>query len=95
MTPDDPGCVRGNEIEHWRLSTIIQKRIKQKGSTTKVVDAEGAPTEGATANVVDFVALLEKSLGEKSGETNASPGKTAANKSPAKKATTGKPRKSA
>ena len=78
-----------------RLSTIFLKRIKQKGSTTKVVDAHGSPTEGAPANVVDFVALLKKILGEKGGETKKAHSKTAVRKSPDKQATKGRFRTSA
>ena len=71
-----------------RLSEIIRKRIKQKGKTTTVLEEGDEPREDAATNVVDFVALLEKSLGSKAG-------KAAANKkAPAKKATkTAKPRK--
>ena len=46
-----------------RLAAIIRKRIKDKGATTKVLE-EPAPSEDATTNVVDFVSLLQKSLGE-------------------------------
>ena len=49
-----------------RLSGIIRKRIKQKGATTKVLEEAGAPDDAAT-NVVDFVALLQKSLAGKAG----------------------------
>jgi DNA end-binding protein Ku len=51
-----------------RLSDIIRKRIKQKGKTTKVLEEADEPDEGAATNVVDFVALLQKSLGEKGGK---------------------------
>ena len=73
-----------------RLSEIIRKRIKQKGATAKVVE-DDEPREGAATNVVDFVALLQKSLGKK----DASAGK-GARKTPAKPATrkaAAKPRK--
>jgi len=43
-----------------RLSAIIQKRIKDVGSTTKF--EEPAQHEDATTNVVDFMSLLQKSL---------------------------------
>lgn len=66
-----------------RLSDIIRKRIKQKGKTTKVLDEPEEPQEGAATNVVDFVALLQKSLGKK-GEPKAA--KTTAKKAPAKAA---------
>jgi len=62
-----------------RLSDIIKKRIKSKGATAKV--SEDAPhREDAATNVVDFVALLQKSL----GENRRTPAK-AASKTPAKK----------
>lgn len=47
-----------------RLTSVIRKRIKQKGATTKVLEEHDAP-EDATTNVVDFVALLQKSLAGK------------------------------
>ncbi|GHC11372.1 non-homologous end joining protein Ku [Thermomonas carbonis] len=65
-----------------RLSEIIRKRIKQKGKTTKVLDEAEDAAEGTATNVVDFVSLLQKSLGEKGGKST----------KPAKSA---KPRKSA
>ena len=76
-----------------RLSEIIRKRIKQKGKTTKVLDEPEEAAEGTATNVVDFVSLLQKSLGEKGGKTAKSPSKEAAAKAPAKKAA--KPRKTA
>ena len=80
-----------------RLSEIIRKRIKQKGKTTKVMEAPDEAEEGTATNVVDFVALLQKSLGEKGGKTGKSTPrrtvKATAGKAPAKKAA--KPRKSA
>ena len=63
-----------------RLSEIIRKRVKDKGATTRVLE-EPSPSEDATTNVVDFVALLQKSLGEKTR----TPAKKAAKKAPAKK----------
>ena len=71
-----------------RLSEIIRKRIKAKGATTKVVEAS-EPRDDVTTNVVDFMALLEKSLKAKGGKPAAkAPAKraTKAAKSPAKKA---------
>lgn len=74
-----------------RLTEIISKRIKQKGKTTTVLEESDEPQEGAATNVVDFVALLEKSLGKKAG---VAPGRATAKKAPAKAAKkTGKPRK--
>ncbi len=72
-----------------RLSDIIQKRIKQKGSTAKVAEPGDEPQDGSATNVVDFVALLQKSLGEKAGKSKPA-GKTASKKTPAKKAATSK-----
>ncbi|HOZ25310.1 MAG TPA: Ku protein, partial [Thermomonas sp.] len=54
-----------------RLSEIIRKRIKQKGKTTTVLDEGDEPREDAATNVVDFVALLQKSLGNKGGKAAA------------------------
>lgn len=73
-----------------RLTDIIKQRIKQKGATTRVLDEPEVHDETAATNVVDFMALLQKSLEAKPGAKKAAP----ARKAPAKKAT-GKPRKSA
>lgn len=75
-----------------RLSEIIRKRIKQKGKTSKVLDEPEEADESAATNVVDFVALLQKSLGEKAGKATKTL-KDSAKKAPAKKAA--KARKSA
>lgn len=75
-----------------RLSEIIRKRIKQKGKTTTVLDEGDEPREDAATNVVDFMALLQKSLDENKrtpAGKRAPARKTAARKTPAKK-----PRKS-
>ena len=73
-----------------RLSEIISKRIKQKGKTTKVLEDADEPQEGAATNVVDFVALLQKSLADKGGKA----AKPAAKKAPSKAAKkAAKPRK--
>ena len=69
-----------------RLAEIIRKRVKDKGATTQVLD-EPEASEDATTNVVDFVALLQKSLGEKTRTpAKKAAKKTAARKKPAKKA---------
>jgi DNA end-binding protein Ku len=61
-----------------RLSTIIRKRIKSAGATTKFEEPEHK--EDAATNVVDFMALLQQSL-----KTNKrSPPKAAAKKPTAK-----------
>ena len=77
-----------------RLSEIIRKRIKQKGKTTTVLDEGDEPREDAATNVVDFVALLQKSLGNKGGKAAAT-GKAAAKKASKTTKTTksAKPRK--
>ena len=66
-----------------RLETIIKKRIKAKGATTRIVESESPEHEDAATNVVDFMALLQKSLDSKK-RTPAK--KRAAKKAPAKKA---------
>lgn len=73
-----------------RLSDIISKRIKQEGKTTTVLEEADEPQEGVATNVVDFVALLQQSLGKK-----ADAAKPAAKKAPARaaKKTPAKPRK--
>lgn len=72
-TPDDY-----HDEFRARLSEIIRKRIKQKGGTTKVEDVAHEADEGAATNVVDFVALLQKSLGAKGGKTGKPASKPAA-----------------
>ena len=47
-----------------RLQAIIQKRVKSKGATTKIVETDAEPEDAAT-NVVDFMSLLQKSLASK------------------------------
>ena len=44
-----------------RLHTLLKKRIKAKGGTTRV-EEEPAPREDDATNVVDFMSLLQKSL---------------------------------
>ncbi|KAG1459053.1 hypothetical protein G6F57_014581 [Rhizopus arrhizus] len=64
-----------------RLQQVLNKRIKSKGGTTRV-EEEPAPHEDAATNVVDFMALLQKSL---DANTRTPAKKTAARKAPAKK----------
>lgn len=65
-----------------RLETIIKKRIKARGATTKIVEEETEHEDAAT-NVVDFMSLLQKSLDSK----KRTPAKKAAGKkAPARKA---------
>ncbi len=77
-----------------RLQAIIQKRVKSKGATTKIVESNAEPEDAAT-NVVDFMSLLQKSLDSK----KRTPAKKAARntkmltKKPAKKATAKAPAK--
>ena len=73
-----------------RLTSIIKQRIKDKGATTKVLDEPEPHDETAATNVVDFMALLEKSLKSKPAAKKTAPAK----KTPARK-TTGKAKKSA
>ena len=72
-----------------RLTAVIKKRMKEKGATTKV-EEEAAEPHDATTNVVDFMALLKKSL-EKKGETPRSEGGRTAAKKAAKKGAAKKP----
>jgi DNA end-binding protein Ku len=69
-----------------RLSTVIKKRLKDKGATTKVEEEE-SPAHDATTNVVDFMSLLKKSL-EKKGDAPAKTVRKAAKKPAAKKSAT-------
>jgi DNA end-binding protein Ku len=48
-----------------RLRKVIEKRLKSKGVVTPPSDEEGDTPENATTNVVDFMALLQKSLASK------------------------------
>lgn len=70
-----------------KLRGVIEKRLKSKGVTTTVDDDDDHTPENATTNVVDFMALLKKSLGAKTR----TPAKTTpTEKMPVKKAATGK-----
>jgi len=65
---------------------VLNKRIKSKGGTTRV-DDEPAPREDASTNVVDFMALLQKSLdANKRTPAKKAATRKAAAKSPVKKA---------
>ena len=68
-----------------RLRKVIEKRLKSKGVVTPPTDEEAQMPENAATNVVDFMALLQKSLASKK-RTPAE--KTAAK--PARKTATGK-----
>lgn len=71
-----------------RLKGIIEKRLKSKGMVTPEDQGEEPQVENATTNVVDFMALLKKSL----DSNKRTPAKKTAAKAPAKKAA---PRKKA
>jgi DNA end-binding protein Ku len=71
-----------------RLTAVIEQRLKSKGVTATVDEEEAAPAD-ATTNVVDFMALLKKSIESKQrtpagGEDKGK--KPAAKKAAAKKA---------
>lgn len=70
-----------------RLDDVIKRRIKAKGAVRKLEEHEEVREEGAATNVVDFMALLRKSL-EKKGETpkaTKKAGKATKKRAPAKK----------
>ncbi len=70
-----------------KLRSAIEKRLKSKGVTARVEEEEHTP-ENATTNVVDFMALLKKSIGAKTrtpAAKNATEPKAATKKAPAKK----------
>jgi DNA end-binding protein Ku len=72
-----------------RLTAVIEQRLKSKGVTATVDEEEAAPAD-ATTNVVDFMALLKKSIESKQrtparGEDKA-PKKPSAKKAATKKA---------
>jgi DNA end-binding protein Ku len=79
-----------------RLRKVIDKRLKSKGVVTAEESEEEAPSEQASTNVVDFMALLKKSLDTrkrtpaKKTPVKATPAKTAkkstASRTAAKKA---------
>ena len=89
-----PGDFRDEFRE--RLQKVIAKRMKSKGLVTPTVDDESdQASEDTSTNVVDFMALLEKSLAsnkrtpaKKQGASAAKPAakKAAKKASPAKKA---------
>ena len=67
-----------------RLRKVIDKRLKSKGVVTAEESADEVPAENASTNVVDFMALLKKSL-----DTNKrTPAKKAAPKATKKRAPT-------
>jgi DNA end-binding protein Ku len=66
-----------------RLQKVIEARMREPGAVVRTDESEEAQIEGAATNVVDFMALLRKSLDAK-GE-GASPRRTPAKKAGAKK----------
>jgi DNA end-binding protein Ku len=62
-----------------RLTALIEERVQQKGGKAKIDEAPHVPEHAAT-NVVDFMALLKKSLDSKK---RTEPNKPAAKKRPA------------
>jgi DNA end-binding protein Ku len=66
-----------------RLRAVINRRIKEKGATTRIVERGEEPAEDAATNVVDFMSLLKKSL-ENNKRT---PAAKKASEAPARKAT--------
>lgn len=75
-----------------RLTKIIEKRMKQSGRKATVVESGHAPDEDEATNVVDFTALLKKSLASnrRTPAKGKSPAKKASKRAPAKKASTRK-----
>lgn len=45
-----------------RLEAVIRKKMKSKGALAKADESEAEAPEGTTTNVVDFMALLQKSI---------------------------------
>jgi len=77
-----PGDYRDEFRE--RLRAVIEKRLKSKGVVTPPSEDEGEMPENASTNVVDFMALLQKSLDTKqrTPAKKATQKKTAGKKSP-------------
>ncbi len=69
-----------------RLQSIIRKRIKARGATTRIAEEAAPGREDVATNVVDFMALLRKSLDEK----KRTPAKGKPAKKPARKKTASK-----
>ena len=79
-----------------RLRKVIEKRLKSKGVVTAAEDEHAETPENASTNVVDFMALLQKSLASKkrTPAKKAAPrkaAKAAPKKPPAKPAAKKKP----
>lgn len=81
-TPDDY-----KDEYRERLTKIIEQRMKQSGRKAKIADADDDHDEEAATNVVDFTALLKKSLASnrRTPAKAKTPAKKAAKRAPAKK----------
>ncbi|MBB6186078.1 Ku protein [Rhodanobacter sp. MP7CTX1] len=73
-----------------RLRKVIEKRLKSKGVVTPAIDEEAETPENATTNVVDFMALLQKSLASKKRTPAQKHSSKSARKSGSKKASVAK-----
>lgn len=74
-----------------RLTAVIEDRLKSKGLVSNVERKEQGPEETAATNVVDFMALLQKSLASNKRTPAETSGKPASRKPPASKKTARKP----
>jgi DNA end-binding protein Ku len=73
-----------------RLHKVIEKRLKNQGLVTPPEDEAGEVPENAATNVVDFMALLKKSLETEKrtpAKKSTTARKAASKKTPAKKST--------
>jgi DNA end-binding protein Ku len=87
-----PGDYRDEFRE--RLQGVIERRMKASGVVAKPDDAEGELGEDAATNVVDFMALLRKSIDAKQrtpAVKKAAAGKAAKKVAPARKTAAAKP----
>jgi DNA end-binding protein Ku len=61
----DPGAYKDEFRE--RIQAVLDERMRTKGVVTRPTASEAAAPENAATNVVDFMALLQKSLAAKPG----------------------------
>jgi DNA end-binding protein Ku len=73
-----------------RLRKVIGKRLKSKGVVKPATDEDADMPENATTNVVDFMALLQKSLASKRRTPAKKVAEKSARKTAAKKTSTAK-----
>jgi Ku protein, prokaryotic len=73
-----------------RLRKVIEKRLKSKGVVTTPADEETETPENAATNVVDFMALLQKSLASKKRTPAKKAAEKPASRTSAKKASAAK-----